>query len=247
MSRTADAATGHDWPVFPVHPSLRLRVTRDMPPLSPALDAAVERLWVPARDRLGLFNGLIFSADRVTPDLVEGHWTEYRREVAQVADPSLRPALGIRNLAVCGILCGPGGVAAGRRDARAAYEAGLWQLPPAGSVDTGAAEPGGASWQAALLSELAEELGIPPGAVRALHPVCLVEHPTGVLDLGIRIDTDLDAAAIHRHHAQAPHREYDDLFVAPPAEVPARVAAAGGRLTPSSAIFLRHAPPVAAA
>lgn len=212
-----------------------------MPPLPPALDANVERHWQAACARRPLFNGHVFSADRIAPGVIEGHWTEYRRVVAQMADPALFRVLGVRNLAVCGVVCGPDGVAVGRREARSAYQAGLWQLPPAGSVDTGAADGGGASWRTALLAELREELGITPEHVRALRPLCLVQHPTGVLDLGIRIDTDMDRDAILRCHAAAPHAEYDRMLVVPPHEVAVRVAAEGGALVPAAAPFLHHA------
>src|SRR5436305_6066904 len=131
-----------------------------MPELSPALDATVERHWREACRHRALFNGQVFCADRIGPERIEGHWTEYRRAVAQMADPALRRVLRIRSLAVCGVLRCRDGVAVGRREAASVYQAGLWQLPPAGSVDSGAAEPGGASWQRALVGELQEELGI---------------------------------------------------------------------------------------
>ena len=212
-----------------------------MPPLPPALDAAVDRHWATACGLRRLFNGRVFSADRMTPDVVEGHWTEYRRVVAQMADPTLCEALGVRSLAVCGVVCGPDGVAVGRREARSAYQGGLWQFPPAGSVDPDAAEPGGASWRAAVLNELREELGIEPEHVRGLRPLCIVQHPTGVLDLGIRIDTELDRDALLRCHAGAPDQEYDRMLVVPPHEIPARVAAEGGTLVPSTYPFLEYA------
>ena len=113
-----------------------------MPPLPARLDAAVERHWTAACAEAPLFNGRIFSADAITADEITGHWSEYRRTVAQMRDPALVAAIGVRNLAVCGVLCGPDGVAIGRRNPAAAYQAGLWQMPPAGSVDHGAAEPG---------------------------------------------------------------------------------------------------------
>ena len=218
-----------------------------MPALPPVLDAVVERHWTArcaARPSGSpLFNGRVFSADRIGADILEGHWTEYRRVVAQMADPGLFDALRVRSLAVCGVLCGPDGVAVGRREARSNYQRGLWQLPPAGSVDMGAAEDGGASWRTALLAELREEMGIAPEQAGALRPLCLVQHPTGVLDLGIRIDTGLDRAAILRCHAAAPDGEYDRVLVAPPEEVAARVAAEGGMLVPAAPVFLAHAFP----
>lgn len=91
-----------------------------------------------------MFNGQIFCADRVSAGHVTGHWTEYRRLVAQLAEPALFAALQIRALAVCGALCTPDSVVVAQREHRAIYQPGPWQLPPAGSVDHHAATPGGA-------------------------------------------------------------------------------------------------------
>ena len=212
-----------------------------MPGLPAALDAEVERHWAAACARRPLFNGRVFSADVIGAGVIEGHWTEYRRVVAQMADPGLRAMLGVRSLAVCGVVHGPDGVAVGRREARSAYQQGLWQMPPAGSVDQGAADEGGASWQAALMAELQEEMGMGAAHVLGMRPLCVVEHPTGVLDLGVRIDTGLGRDALLRCHAAAPDQEYDRMLVVPPGEVLARVAAEGGVPVPSMRPFLERA------
>lgn len=232
------------WPVHPVEPGLRLRVVREMAPLPPSLDSVVERHWAAACARRPLFNGRVFSADVIGAGVIEGHWTEYRRVVAQMADVALRAVLGVRSLAVCGVICGPDGVAVGRREARSAYQQGLWQMPPAGSVDQGSGDGDGdgASWRMALMAELREEMGMGAEHVLGLRLLCVVEHPTGVLDLGVRIDTGLDRDALLRCHAAAPDQEYDRMMVVPPGEMAARVAAEGGVLVPSAMPFLRLAP-----
>ena len=88
------------------------------------------------------------------------------------------------------------------------------------------------------MGELLEELGIETGAVQGLRPLCLVQHPSGVLDMGVRIDTGLDAAAILERQRAAADQEYNALFVAPAAEVAGRVAVRGGRLVPPARAFL---------
>ena len=217
---------------------MRLVVTREMPSLPPELEAVVQQHWTAACAIRRLFNGRVFCADRISPERIEGHWTEYRRVVAQMADHGLVAALGIRSVAVCGVVCGPDGVVVGRREPEAAYQAGLWQLPPAGSVDHASAIPGGASWQQALLKELQEELGLHSADVIGLRPLCLVQHPSGVLDLGVRIGTRLSAAEILQRQKAAPDQEYDALFMARAAAIPAAVAARGGTLVPPAAAFL---------
>ncbi len=214
-----------------------------MPPLDPALDRVVERHWQAALGRWPLFNGRVFCADRIETDRIEGHWTEYRRETAQIADPTLFPDLGIRSLAVCGVISGPDGVVIGRREPRSFYQAGLWQCPPAGSVDHGAACEGGADWRAALLTELHEEVGMTADHVMALRPLCLMQHPSGVLDLGIEILTGLKAAAIRAAHARAAHAEYDRLLIAPAATILDRIRAEGGDAVPAVAAFLSRLQP----
>ena len=169
-----------------VEPGIHVRVAGVMPALSPALEAAVARHWDVARSRQTLFNGRVFSADHVAPDVIIGHWSEYRRVVAQFMDPGLRAVLQVNNLAVCGVLvCADGTVAIGRREAGSVYQAGLWQLPPAGSIDGRSARTGGVDLAHALLTELQEELGLDATTVASLGPLCVVRHPTGVLGPGL--------------------------------------------------------------
>ena len=74
--------------------------------------------------------------------------------------------------------------------------------------------------------------------VFGLRPLCLVQHPSGVLDLGVRIGTRLSAAEILQRQKAAPDQEYDALFMARAAAIPAAVAARGGTLVPPAAAFL---------
>ncbi len=199
--------------------------------------------WAAALQTRPLFNGQVFCADRITPTVIEGHWTEYRRLLAQITDPALFPVLQVRALAVCGALCSPDGVVAARREPGSVYQPGLWQLPPAGSVDGGAASEDGADWRVALLTELDEELGLGSADVHRLRPLCLVQHPSGVLDLGVQMNTPLGASAIRASHRTAQHREYDQVLIAPAAVLPGEVARAGGVLVPSADHFLRRIEP----
>lgn len=220
-----------------------------MPPLPAALEAEIDRLWARAQEFTGgrLFNGRIFCADVITPRLICGHWSEYRREVAQLARHDLWPVLGQRSLAVGGVLHGPDGVVFGRRPERAIYQPGEWQLPPAGTVDASAGrEEGRVDVLAMLLTELAEELGLAPADVHSPRPLCLVEHASGgvgshVLDLGIALQTPLDAAALRARHAAGGDDEYAALEVVPVAELSAFMAREAATMNLQAAIFLRRA------
>ena len=228
------------WPVLDVLPGIQARITRGMPPLVPELDAVVERHWQAACARHLLFNGQVFCADRYDAAVLEGHWTEYRRVVAQMADPALRALLRVRSLAVCGALCCRDGIVVGRREAGSVYQPGLWQLPPAGSVDRGAARDGGADLHAALMTELREELGMSEDDVATIRPACLVEHPSGVLDLGMQVTTRLSGPAVLAAHKARGNGEYAELAVVPAPDLTRWIAERGGEAAPTLHALLRR-------
>lgn len=234
---------------FVVHelvPGLVVRVTRPMPTLPSDVDTTVETLWRRAAARVEaggagrLFNGRVFSADRISPTAIVGHMTEFRRIVAQMEAPALFPTLGLRPLAVCGVLRCADGVAAGRRPSAAIYQPGMWQLPPAGSVDANALGANGViDLEKQILAELAEELGLPAGEVAQPIPICVVEHPgSHVCDLGMALATTMDAAAVLAAHRAGGNSEYDPLRVVAFDALAAFVAEAGARLVPPAHVFL---------
>ncbi len=231
------------WRVHPIDPGVRLRVVRPMPALSAPLEAEVGRLWTLARARDGaLFNGRVFSADRVSPGLIEGHWTEYRRVVARMARPELAAEMPVAPMAVGGVVVGDGFVVFGRRPAGAVYQAGQWQLPPAGSLDPGAADGDDIDPVRQLLTELREEIGMPAESVSEPRALCVVEHPgSGVLDLGVALRTHWTPAAILDAHTQATDKEYDPLEIVPLPDLPEFLARHAGHVTRQAAIFLTHA------
>lgn len=220
---------------------MTIAVTGDMPPLDPATDSRIDAIWHDLCRHHRLFNGRIFCVETTTPHRIAGHWSEYRRQMAQIADPALAPVLRLRCLAVCGVLCCPDGILVGRREAGAAYVPGRWQLPPAGAVDHAAETPAGADWRRAILHELQEELGLHPDEIDRLQPLCLVQHPSGVLDMGIRLDTRLPAAGILERHRTRGNAEYDRLLIHPAETLLHRLAQEGGPILPTLAPMLRHA------
>ena len=219
--------------------------TRPMPKLSAGLEAEIDRHWAAAQDFTGgrLFNGRIFCADVITKRLICGHWSEYRREVAQIARHDLWPELGQRSLAVGGVLRCAEGLVFGRRPERAIYQPGEWQLPPAGTVDHSAARAEGrVDVLGMLLTELHEEVGLLAADVHSLRPLCLVEHhDSHVLDLGIALETALDAAAVRARHAAGGDDEYAALTIVPVAELGGFMAREAARMNLQAAVFLARA------
>jgi hypothetical protein len=237
---------------FVVHeldPAVRVRVVRPIPDLDASLDAVVEDLWRTAGRRVAeggagtLFNGRVFSADRITPTEITGHITEFRRIVAQMEQPELFAALGLRPLAVCGVLRCADGVPFGRRHPAAIYQPGLWQLPPAGSVDpTAIAADGSVDLAAQVLTELSEELGIQLDQVAPPRPLCVVEHPgSHVSDVGIALATALTGAQVLQAHRAHANTEYDPLIFVNFAELANFVGRAGDRMVPPAHVFLARA------
>jgi hypothetical protein len=226
-----------------------VRVERAMPALSSAADLEVERLWRAARQRVAaggagrLFNGRVFSADAIAPGLITGHLTEFRRIVAQMERPELFAELGVRPLAVCGVLRCADGVVVGRRHPAAIYQAGMWQLPPAGSVDAGAVgEDGVVHLRRQLLSELEEELGLSPDVVDDPRPLCIVEHPgSHVSDFGLALVTKLSAEVVLAAHRASGNTEYETVLVVPEDRVAAFLASTGEELVPPAREFLIRA------
>ena len=225
----------------------RVHVGRPMTTLPDEVDREVEQLWQQAARRIAaagggrLFNGRVFSADTITPNDIVGHLTEFRRIVAQMERPALFAKLGLRPLAACGVLRCTDGVVVGRRHPAAIYEAGLWQLPPAGSVDASAVTDGKVNLPRQLLSELWEELGLLPEDVTPPHLLCAVEHPSHVCDVGMMLNTGLDAETVLARHRERGNGEYPMLRVIPEGQVAGFVAEHRGSLVPSATVFLAHA------
>jgi 8-oxo-dGTP pyrophosphatase MutT (NUDIX family) len=137
---------------------------------------------------------------------------------------------------VNGVISCAEGVLIGRRSSRAVYQAGQWQLPPAGSVEQGAAAPDGTiDFEGPLLLELQEELGVSPECIEGLTPLCLVEHPgTGVTDLGIEMRTNISGADLLSAHARSGNLEYEELRILPIASI----LSLGDDVMPTVPVFL---------
>src|SRR6185295_13703559 len=134
----------------------------DQADLAPGVDVEVETLWQAERQRRDVFNGRILSAVEITPNRLLGRVVEYRRFVAQQANPALFDVLRVRPVGVSGVLHCADGLVFGRRAAGLTQGAGLWELVPSGSLDVppGARQGAQIDYRAQILAELSQEIGI---------------------------------------------------------------------------------------
>lgn len=229
---------------IPLPARLVVRAVRDRPALPQAVDDEVGRIWQSACARdPRLFNGTVFSADRILVadgvGRVEGHWSEFRRVLAQMREPRLFDALGLRPLAVCGWLRCADGLVLGRREAGAAYQPGGWQGVPAGSVERREAdEAAGIDLVAQLLAECAEELGLDADEVQVEAALLAFEHAQShVVDLCLALSTDFGFAAVEQRWRERGNREYDRLALAATL-LPDGVSTAPAALLPTTLALL---------
>lgn len=226
------------WPSVAVDHDVQVVADREMPVLGEALEAEVEAVWAAERAlHPSLFNGRVFCADRVSAARITGHWTEYRRVLAQMRRPTLAGQLQIRALAVNGLLACADGLVLGQRQATAIYLAGRWQAAPAGNVE--AREDDRLDLAEQLQAELLEELGLSGSEVEIRRPVCAIEHPdTRILDVGFLLRTPLSFQTVLDRHAASGNGEYDALRVVAPLDIAQVVEELGQRLLPSARILL---------
>lgn len=198
----------------------QVHVRGKSPPLSPALDAEVEKLWQKAISESVkcMFNGNILSAISFNSDRIECDIIDYRRFIAQQARPDLFDALLVQPVAVSGVLSCSEGLIIGHRGNQVVQNANSWELVPSGSIDAAHIPSDGMiDYKSQLLTELQEETGISQQHIQQLIPFCLVEdQQSHVLDIGIRMSAiQLDAEGLHRAHTTTAMTEYTQLKIIP--------------------------------
>ena len=164
----------------------------------------------------------------------------FRFAFAQIRQPALFARLGVRSMAVCGVLRCPEGIVFGRRAAGAIYQAGQWQCPPAGSIERRDGDGERVDLSGQLMAELEEELGLRADEVSGLRPLSAVEHPgTHVIDVGIAMTTARSGVEIvARQRGAVGVAEYDEIAVLPVDELERQVEAWAGALVPPARSFL---------
>jgi hypothetical protein len=227
--------------VHALSPNVEVIAEGKAPPLAADLESAVVAAWDGARARRpSLTDGELFSVETMSASRISGQFVPYRRLIAQRAHPALFAALGIRPLAVSGVLTCADGIVFGRRAAGVTDDPDRWELVPSGGVSPeNAGGAGRVDLVRQILAELVEETGLESTEVVAVEILCAVEDAQShVVDVGIALTSPLSGAEVLARHARRAGREYVELAVVAKSDVPAFAAARGRELIAVSRALL---------
>jgi hypothetical protein len=190
-----------------------------------AIRNRVDTLWAAALHERGstLTDGDLFSllaaiGARLSEPLI-GRFVRYRYYFAQRVDPSLCAELGIRPLAVTGILFCRDGLVIGERLSTATQDGGSWELVPAGGIEMCCLLPDGqVDPRLQLEKEIREEIGVEAVDAAAFEPVlAMVEGD--VTDIVFRAEIALSRAQVQSGFARLPAPEHSAIDVIEPKRV----------------------------
>ena len=185
------------------------------PPIDTTTNDLIHALW--AREQAGrtkpMFDGKLFSLIERNGSILRGCFVNYSAFVAQRVQPALRDVLGIRMLAVSGLLRCPDGIVFGQRANHVLQDPEHWELVPSGGIDGTPLDP-----RTKLLEELAEETGCPASAITRNRVFALAEDDeAGAFEICIELETGLSGSELTRLHAATGQIEYTALAIVPPA------------------------------
>lgn len=200
--------------MHPLGDDLRLEIV-PAPAIDAIADNRIREIWAreQARRAQPMFDGKLFSLLERDGAILRGYFVDYSAFVAQRAQPALRDILGIRMLAVSGLLRSPDGIVFGRRADHVLQDPRHWELVPSGGIDGTPLDP-----KAKLLEELAEETGCPASVITSSRVVALAEDDeTGQLEICIELETGLSARELKDRHDTTGRIEYTALEIVPQA------------------------------
>jgi hypothetical protein len=158
--------------------------------VAPAVEADVAREWQAARvEQPRLYDGAVLAVADWDGTRLTGRFVAYRYFVARCRRRALADAVGVEPIGVAGVLRVDGAVVLGRRRSDLTHHPGMWDLIPAGGIDTSSRRDGGViDATAQLYAELEEECGLGPADVRAIRWIGLHRDAAdGVWDLCFEI------------------------------------------------------------
>lgn len=192
-------------------------VSQEIHQYSSELMSIVDSIWnAEFKKRKGkLFNGKIFSIDRIEKNEIQGHISEYKFFLAQQNNPELFSELNMRPLAVSGILECSDGFVFGKRSPHLTQESNQWELVPSGGIDCHHCTDGQAiDYMAQLFIELKEETGLDQKGIYEYKFVSLIEDASvHVVNIGVHLKSHVDSARLLDIFVQGGNAEYTDIKI----------------------------------
>lgn len=219
-----------------------LEATGSPAPFVSEIEAKVDAVWQREREkRPQLFDGQIFTVDRVDSARIVGRYMPYRYFLAQLVEPALFEALHIQVLAVTGALFSPDGLIFGRRNHSLTQHGNYWELVPAGGVDRKSRlESGQLDVNRQLLVELEEEVGLCTQDVFGMKAVCAIrDHEHHVVDVVVRMETTHSLAEIQARHTELKDPEHRAIRAVTVDALATFARETGDALLPASALILQ--------
>ncbi|QDH17496.1 hypothetical protein [Swingsia samuiensis] len=216
-------SSSHDWPITPLSSSLSVSANQPLPSLSTTQEKRIESIWASALTKHPtLYNGRVFCADIIEPSHIYGHWSEYRRVLAQMKQPDIYGHHPLRPLAVVGLMRVKEGVVIGRRSPNAIYLPHYWQGVPAGNVESREREST-INLANQLIAECQEELGLEPAECKIGIPLLACEHPSShIVDIGLSLGVSLSFDELRQRSHDKGNAEYDALELILPHSPPSQ-------------------------
>lgn len=201
------------WETLLLDQNININVTSSPKEISLHLKNEIASIWNTKKKQFPkLFNGRVFNVEELTPHIISGYWTEYKRVLAQTEKPELYPELAIRSLAVIGLIQCPEGFVLGKRTVKSVYLPGYWQSPPAGTVESRDGNDEVDLIQQ-LYAEAEEELGLHAHHLIDPRIISATEHTdTHIIDIGILLKTRLSFQEVSDLWKQNNNPEYDELL-----------------------------------
>jgi hypothetical protein len=183
--------------------------------LSATIEKEIARIWDSERQVSGarLFNGLLFSVEKLSAETVTGYFIEYRIYLAQLRRPELFSELRVQPLAVTGLLQNREGLFFGLRHPGLAQQQDCWELIPAGGIDASTlTNDSQVQPHEQLLCELEEEVGLKRAEVGSPRLVCFSEDlDLHIFELVWDLETTVDTKTIMAAHAAVDHPEHAEI------------------------------------
>jgi len=151
----------------------------------------IDKIW--EKEKLlkggGVYDGLVLGCVAFDQGSAMVEFTDYRVLFAMHKEPKLIEALHIMPIGISGICIADGKYLLGKRAENLAYYPGMYELAPAGSLDTQAASGQTINVEKQCYLELEEETGIKAQYVNLMTPRFLVhDRQTGMIDIVLTID-----------------------------------------------------------